>query len=149
MTAASRALSTEHNKSAVFHQNHLYYNLSAIILQKGRTLSKKRNFLEFLGTIENFWRILDISKRILELFPRKFRKDFDVTSRCHASKKCLDDNKPKCHLKVDSHCFKLHPSYLISLDLSDVAKFSGLNPTGPYVSLEKVKQIFVLCSPTP
>ena len=74
-------MSTEHNKSAVFHQNHLYYNLSAIILQKGPKLSKKRNFLEFLGTIEGFWTILDISKRILELFSGKFRKDFDVIFR--------------------------------------------------------------------
>ena len=38
MTAVSRALSTEHNKSAVLHRNHLYYNLSAIILQKGPTV---------------------------------------------------------------------------------------------------------------
>ena len=75
------SVSTEHNKSAVFHQNHLYYNLSAIILQKGPTLSKKRNLLEFLGTIESFWTILDISKRILELFSGKFRKDFDVIFR--------------------------------------------------------------------
>ena len=32
---------TEHNKWAVFHQNHLHYKLSAIILQKGPTLSQK------------------------------------------------------------------------------------------------------------
>ena len=31
--------------------------------------------------------------------------------------KYLDDSKPKRHLKVDSHCFKLHRSYLISFKL--------------------------------
>ena len=57
MRAVSRALSTERNKSAVFHQNHLYYNLSAIILQKESTLKKKKffrifgNYREFLGNI--------------------------------------------------------------------------------------------------
>ena len=30
-----------------------------------------------------------------------------------------------------------------------LAKFSGLNPKGPYVSLEKENKIFVLCPPTP
>ena len=74
-------MSTEHNRSAVFHQNHLHYNLSAITLQKGPTLSKNEILLEFLGTIESFWRILDISKRILELFSGKFRKEFDVIFR--------------------------------------------------------------------
>ena len=58
MTAVSRALSTEHNKSAVFYQNHLHYNLSAIILQKGLTLSEKRNFIRIFGNyrevLENF-----------------------------------------------------------------------------------------------
>ena len=53
MTVVSRALSTEHNKSAVFHQNHHYYILSAIILQKGPTLPKSEILLEFLGTIKN------------------------------------------------------------------------------------------------
>ena len=30
-----------------------------------------------------------------------------------------------------------------------LAKFSRLNPKGPYPNLEKEKKIFVLCSPTP
>ena len=30
-----------------------------------------------------------------------------------------------------------------------LAKFSGLNPKGPYLSLEMKKKIFVLCLPTP
>ena len=29
--------------------------------------------------------------------------------------KYLDDNKPKMHLKSNSHCFKLHRSYSIQL----------------------------------
>ena len=40
--AVSRALSTEQNKSAVFHQRHLHYNLSAVIRQKGPRLSPKK-----------------------------------------------------------------------------------------------------------
>ena len=52
--------------------------------------------------------------------------------------KFLDDNKAKRHLKMDSQCFKLHRSYLISFKLSNV----GLNPKGPYVSLEKENQNF-------
>ena len=54
ITAVSRALSTEHNKSAVFYQNHQYYKLSAITLQKGPTLSKIEILLEFLGTIKTY-----------------------------------------------------------------------------------------------
>ena len=37
---------------------------------------KKRNLEEFSGILESFWRILDISKRILELLFEKFRKEF-------------------------------------------------------------------------
>ena len=41
--------------------------------------------------------------------------------------------------------------FLISFICQMLAKLSGFNPKGPYVSLEKEKQniIFVLCSPTP
>ena len=39
-TVVSRVLSTEHNKSAVL-QSHLRFNLSALIYQKGLSLSKK------------------------------------------------------------------------------------------------------------
>ena len=38
----------------------------------------------------------------------------------------LDDNKPKASLKVNSHCFKLHWFYLISFNLSNIGKFSGV-----------------------
>ena len=37
---------------------------------------KKQNFKEFSGILESFWRILDMSKRILELLFGKFRKEF-------------------------------------------------------------------------
>ena len=42
---------------------------------------KNEFFLEFLGTLESFFRILDISKIILELFSGKFGKVFDVIFR--------------------------------------------------------------------
>ena len=75
-TAASRVLSTDHNKSAVFQQSRPHYNLSVVIHHKGPSLSKKAEILkEFLGILESFWRILDISKRILELFSGKFRDE--------------------------------------------------------------------------
>ena len=59
---------TEHNKWAVFHQNHLHYKLSAMILQKGPTLSKKRQFFRIFGNFSELLENLDISKIILELF---------------------------------------------------------------------------------
>ena len=37
--------------------------------------------------------------------------------------KFLDDNKPKIHLKkVNSHCFKLHRSYSISFNFSNLGE---------------------------
>ena len=52
--------------------------------------------------------------------------------------KFLDDNKPE--KKVNSHSFKLHRSYSVSFNLFQMlAKFSGLNPKGPYLSLGKRK----------
>ena len=67
--AVSRVLSTEHDKSAVFQPSRPHYNLSVVIHQKGPSLSQKTELLkEFLG-------ILDISKRILELFSGKFRDE--------------------------------------------------------------------------
>ena len=36
--------------------------------------------------------------------------------------KFLDDNKPKRHLKSDSHCFKLHRCYLNSFCFSNVGE---------------------------
>ena len=43
---------------------------------------------------------------------------------------------------MNSHCFKLHRSYSISFDLSNVEEISGLNPKGRYLSLQKGKEIF-------
>ena len=65
-------------------------------------------------------------------------------SSCHVAMvaKFLDDNKPKRHLKVDSYCFKLHRSHLISFNLSNVGEIFWLNPKGRYVSLEKETQNF-------
>ena len=56
--------------------------------------------------------------------------------------KFLNDNKSKRHLKSGSHCFKLHRSHLISFNFQTLAEFSRLNPKGPYLSLEKEKEIF-------
>ena len=43
---------------------------------------------------------------------------------------------------MDSHCFKLHRSYLISFNSSNVGEIFWLNPKGPYVSLGKENQNF-------
>ena len=59
--------------------------------------------------------------------------------------KFLDENKPK--KKVNSHTFKLHRSYSISFNQCQMlAKFSGLNPKGPYLSLGKRKRNFLCCA---
>ena len=55
--------------------------------------------------------------------------------------KFLDDNKSKRHLKSGFPLFKLHRSHLICQML---AKFSGLNRKGPYLSLEKENFCVVL-----
>ena len=62
--------------------------------------------------------------------------------------KFLLDNKPEIHLKIK---FALFQTSLILFHLicQMLAKFSGLNPKGPYLSLEKTEKLFVLCSPTP
>ena len=38
-------------------------------------MEKAEIFNEFMGILERFWRIFDISKRILELFSGKFRNE--------------------------------------------------------------------------
>ena len=43
---------------------------------KGNLAIKKKIFLEFWGILGSFWRILDISKRILDHFSGKFPKNF-------------------------------------------------------------------------
>ena len=67
-TTVSRVLSTEHNKSAVFHRNHLHYNLSAVIHQKGPSLSKKKYiFLSFLGNSREFYEITPMVTKIIHV----------------------------------------------------------------------------------
>ena len=53
--------------------------------------------------------------------------------------KFLDDNKPKRYLKSGFALFQTSTifSYLISFICQMFAKFSGLNPKGPYLSLER------------
>ena len=55
--------------------------------------------------------------------------------------KFLDDNKPEIHLKIK---FALFQTSLILFHLicQMLAKFSGLNPKGPYLSLEKERETF-------
>ena len=55
--------------------------------------------------------------------------------------KFLNDNKPKIYFKSKFARFQTS-SYLISLHLSNVGEFSELNPTGPYLSLEKERETF-------
>ena len=82
MTAVSRALSVHRAQQiSGFSSESSVLQLIGDYSPKGAHAIKKRNLLEFLGTIESFWTILDISKRILELFSGKFRKDFDVIFR--------------------------------------------------------------------
>ena len=53
----------------------------------------------------------------------------------------LLDNKPEIHLKIK---FALFQTSLILFHLicQMLAKFSGLNPNGPYLSLEKERETF-------
>ena len=55
--------------------------------------------------------------------------------------KFLDDNKPEIHLKIK---FALFQTSLILFHLicQMLATFSGLNPKGPYLSLEKERETF-------
>ena len=57
--------------------------------------------------------------------------------------KFLLDNKPEIHLKIKFALFQtsLILSHLICQML---AKFSGLNSKGPYLSLEKTEKLFVV-----
>ena len=59
-----------------------------------------------------------------------------ITSRCHGSK-IFGWQQTKTSLKkVNSHCFKLLRFCQM------LAKFSGLNPKAPYLSLESEKETF-------
>ena len=55
--------------------------------------------------------------------------------------KFLDDNKPEIHFEIK---FALFQTSLILFHLicQMLAKFSGLNPKGPYLSLEKERETF-------
>ena len=58
--------------------------------------------------------------------------------------KFLDDNKPKIHLKENSPYFKLHRSYSISFNLSNLGGISGVESKESYLSLEKERENFCL-----
>ena len=60
-----------------------------------------------------------------------------ITSRCHGSK-----ISGRQQTELNSHCCKLHRSYSISLNLSNVEEISGLNSKGRYLSLQKAKDNF-------
>ena len=57
--------------------------------------------------------------------------------------------EPKIHLKVNLHCFKLELFHILHILINFrkfvkcLAKFSGLNSKGPYLSLEKEKRNFL------
>ena len=55
--------------------------------------------------------------------------------------KFLDDNKPEIHLKIKLALFQTS-LILFHLICQMLAKFSGLNPKGPYLSLEKERETF-------
>ena len=69
-------------------------------------------------------------------------------SLCHVAMvaKFLDENKPKTSLKRE---FALFQTTSIFFYLSNVGEiFLGLNPKGPYLSLEKDNENSMLCSST-
>ena len=54
--------------------------------------------------------------------------------------KCLDDNKPKIHLKSEFALFQNFKISKFHLICHVLSKFSGFNPKGPYPTLEKEKE---------
>ena len=54
--------------------------------------------------------------------------------------KCLDDNKPKIHLKSEFALFQNFKISKFHLICHMLTKFSGFNPKGPYPTLEKEKE---------
>ena len=58
----------------------------------------------------------------------------------------LDDNKPKRHLQVDSHCFKLHRSYLISFNLSNVGEIFWVKSERTACNFRERKLKFLCCA---
>ena len=68
-------------------------------------------------------------------------------ARCHGTK-FLDENKPKTSLKSELALLQT-TSILFSFYLSNVGEiFQGLNPKGPYLSLEKDNENSMSSSPT-
>ena len=59
--------------------------------------------------------------------------------------KFLDDNKPKIHLKVNSHCFKLHRSFSISFNLSNVGEIFWIESERAICEIRKRKRNFLCC----
>ena len=62
--------------------------------------------------------------------------------------KCLDDNKPKINSKSKFALFQTSSILFNSVHLmcQMLAKFSGFNPKGPYLSLKKLKRNFFCCA---
>ena len=56
----------------------------------------------------------------------------------------MTTNRKRHQKKVNSHCLKLHGSYSVSFNLSNVGEiiFLGLNPKGPHLRLDKEKENF-------
>ena len=72
-------------------------------------------------------------------------------SLCHVAMvaKFLDENKPKTSLKSELALFQTTPIlFNFILFVKCWRNFLGLNPKGPYLSLEKDKENSMLCSPT-
>ena len=58
----------------------------------------------------------------------------------------LDDNKPKRHLQVDSHCIKLHRPYLISFNLPNVGEIFLVKSEEIVCKFGKRKTKFLCCA---
>ena len=78
---------------------------------------------------------------MLSRFQLKGQMNWEEKSLRHVTMvaKFVDDNKSKRHLKSG---FALFQFILFDLICQMLAKFSGLNPKGPYLSLEKEKENF-------
>ena len=58
----------------------------------------------------------------------------------------LDDKKRKRHLKVNSRCFKLHRSYLISFNLSNDGEIFWVKSEKTVCKFRKRKTKFLCCA---
>ena len=67
-----------------------------------------------------------------------------LTSRCHGSNISGWKQTENVTEKLNSSCFKLHCSYSVSFNLSNVSEiFWGLNPKDPYLSFCVVFTFFI------